>query len=67
LGEDNWGKFRILLNINSEKTCREKNSEKNCLFSEKKIRINYSEFFKRIWLRTIEAGSQKHSNSEFFL
>jgi hypothetical protein len=27
LGEDNWGKFRILLNINSEKTCSEKNSE----------------------------------------
>jgi hypothetical protein len=35
LGDDNWGKFRILLNIYSEKTCSEKNSE--FFFSLKKI------------------------------
>jgi hypothetical protein len=63
LGEDNWGKFRILLNINSEK-----NAE--FFFLWKKFRVNYSEFFSefffRIWLRTtIETGSQE-KNSEFF-
>jgi hypothetical protein len=66
LGEDNWGKFRILLNINSEKTSSEKNSE----FFLEKIQSNlfrvFSEFLFRIWLRTtIETGSQK-KNSEFF-
>jgi hypothetical protein len=71
-GEDNWGKFRILLNINSEKTCSEKNAE---FFSLKKIQSKLFRVFFRVFLQIMVENHHRNRFSrkkfrvfsEFFL